>query len=175
MNLFTFYLVELLSNNVKRLAHFPLKKRTLTYFYRCTKTSIEYFRFRYKRCFIVRKKKCRERYEVLCKLEVILTTRISTKYCVVYIGSILKETSLKFVLFYLHVTHKHNNTFLFMTYLMLFLVNVQILKHKSEYRTSSGFGFYNIGLTFGQLFRYPVSILLYIAFVNNVKYKQYVL
>lgn len=122
MNLFTFYLVELLRNNVKSLAHFPLRKRTLTYFYRCTKTSIEYFRFRYKRCFIVRK--TMQRAVVLCKLEVILTTRISTKYCVVYIFSIMQETLLKFVLFYLHVTHKHNNTFLFMTYLMLFLVNV---------------------------------------------------
>lgn len=147
MNLFTFYLVELLSNNVKSLAHFPLRKRTLTYFYRCTKTSVEYFRFRYKRCFIVRK--TMQRAVVLCKLEVILTTRISTKYCVVYIFSIMQETLLKFVLFYLHVTHKHNKTFLVMTYLMLFLVNVRILKHKSEYRTSSGFGFYNISLTFG--------------------------
>lgn len=121
MNLFTFYLVELLGNNVKSLAHFPLRKRTLTYFYRCTKTSVEYFRFRYKRCFIVRK--------TMQRAVVILTTRISTKYCVVYIFSIMQETLLKFVLFYLHVTHKHNNTFLFMTYLMLFLVNVQILKH----------------------------------------------
>lgn len=31
MNLFTFYLVELLGNNVKSLAHFPLNKKTLTH------------------------------------------------------------------------------------------------------------------------------------------------
>lgn len=31
MNLFTFYFDELLSNNVKSLAHFPLNKKTLTH------------------------------------------------------------------------------------------------------------------------------------------------
>lgn len=46
-------------------------------------------------------KKCREWQEVLCKLEVILIMWILIKYCVVYIGSILKEILLKFVLFYL--------------------------------------------------------------------------
>lgn len=137
MNLFTFYLVVSYQATMLKVSHiFPLKRELLltsTVVHKHPQNILD-LGIKGVLSFV---KKCRERQEVLCKLEVILTTRISTKYCVVYICSILQETLLKFVLFYLHVTHKHNNTFLFMTYLMLFLVNVQILKHQSEYRTSS--------------------------------------